>query len=180
MRDREPILELLRGHAVVDAQEAAMLERITGFVEREPACGERSTCEGHLTGSAWILDLSTRKVLLLHHAKLDRWLQPGGHADGDLDLQRVARREAEEETGLTGLRSLGDGIFDVDVHWIPERREDPGHWHFDMRFCFLADSRQPLTVSTESHALAWVPLDRVSDYTQEESVLRMVRKSAVL
>ncbi|MDD5261626.1 MAG: NUDIX hydrolase [Methylacidiphilales bacterium] len=177
MPQRNPVLELLAGYKAFDGNEAALLERILEFVRREPACFERSTQEGHLTGSAWVLDPAAKKVLLLHHAKLGKWLQPGGHADGDPDLERVARREVFEETGLEGLELSGNGIFDVDAHWIPAWKDDPGHWHFDVRFCFLADSNAPLRVNAESHELAWVPLDRVGEYTQEESVRRMVRKS---
>jgi 8-oxo-dGTP pyrophosphatase MutT (NUDIX family) len=113
-------------------------------------------------------------VLLTHHRKLDRWLQLGGHSDGDPDTLAVARREAEEESGLP-VRVLGTAIFDLDVHEIPARKGDPAHYHYDVRFIFVAD-HEGFEVSDESHDLAWVPIDGLADYSTEESLLRMGRK----
>ena len=95
-----------------------------------------------------------RRVLLTHHRKLGRWLQLGGHADGDRDLARVALREAEEESGLRGL-VVEPAIFDLDRHWIPERGAEPGHWHYDVRYVVRATGGEDFIVSDESHALAW-------------------------
>jgi 8-oxo-dGTP pyrophosphatase MutT (NUDIX family) len=116
-------------------------------------------------------------VLLVHHRKLDKWLQPGGHADGDPDLLAVALREAREETGLTRLRAVSPEVFDVDRHWIPPRNDTPGHWHLDLRFLVEADPEEELIVSDESHDLMWVELTRVAVLNPEESMLRMVRKT---
>ena len=91
---------------------------------------------------------------MTHHRKLDRWLQLGGHADGDRDLAAVALREAEEESGLVDLVVLPD-IFDLDRHWIPERGDVPGHWHYDVRYVVRATGSEDFAVSDESHALAW-------------------------
>ena len=147
------------------------------FVEEHTDCLRRSCVPGHLTGSAWIVSPDRRLVLLTHHLKLDKWLQLGGHADGEEDLQAVARREALEESGLVHVQPVGTGVFDVDRHWIPLRREDPGHYHYDLRFLFEADPRQPLAISTESKDLAWVELTRVMALNPEESMARMVRKT---
>ncbi len=134
---------------------------------------------GHLTGSAWVVDASWSRVLLLHHGKLNRWLQPGGHADGDLDLARVALREAKEESGLTRLRLVERCIFDLDIHEIPARGPEPSHLHFDVRYLIEGDIEESLVLSDESHALEWVELDRLKDYTTEGSVCRMARKCAL-
>jgi 8-oxo-dGTP pyrophosphatase MutT (NUDIX family) len=115
-------------------------------------------------------------VLLTYHRQLNKWLQPGGHADGDPDLLAVARREAREETGLTRLHAVSPGVFDVDRHWIPPRGDTPGHWHYDVRFLLEADPAEALIVSDESHDLLWVDLARVAVLNPEESMLRMVRK----
>ena len=87
------------------------------FLHSAPEVFERSHPPGHFTGSAWLVSADGTRVLLMHHRKLDRWLQPGGHADGDTDLARVALREAQEETGVADLRVEGD-IFDIDRHRI--------------------------------------------------------------
>ncbi|MDR1010766.1 MAG: NUDIX domain-containing protein, partial [Opitutaceae bacterium] len=103
---REAVLKMLRAHAAknLDAREASMAADMIRFVGEHEDCAERSLLIGHLTGSAWIVDAERRRVLLTHHRKLDKWLQPGGHADGELDLASVAMREAREESGLTKLR----------------------------------------------------------------------------
>ena len=147
------------------------------FVETHADCLLRSQLTGHLTGSAWIVDPSRRLTLLTHHRKLDKWLQLGGHADGDPDLLAVALREAREESGLTGLRAVSPEPFDIDRHRIPARKDVPEHWHYDLRFMIEADPAAPLTVTDESHDLAWVAVNEVTHLNAEESMARMVRKT---
>lgn len=147
------------------------------FVAAQADCLLRSCAPGHLTGSAWIVSPDRRRTLLTHHRKLDKWLQLGGHADGDGDLRAVAQREAEEESGLAGVVPVGGEIFDVDRHWIPPRKDEAGHYHFDLRFRFEADPAAPLVVSSESKDLAWVELAQVTALNPEESMARMVRKT---
>lgn len=154
-----------------------MATEIIRFVEGHADCLLRTCALGHLTGSAWIVDVSRHRALLTHHRKLDKWLQPGGHADGDSDLLAVALREAREETGLTRLTAVSPEIFDVDRHWIPSHGEVAGHWHFDLRFLVEADPEEALWVSDESHDLMWVELTRIAVLNPEESMLRMVRKT---
>jgi 8-oxo-dGTP pyrophosphatase MutT (NUDIX family) len=176
---RRTLLELLEKFAVsplCTSSETAAHARILDFVTRQPACFERATPEGHITGSAWILDHARAACLLTHHKKLNLWLQPGGHADGDSDVQAVAHREAREESGIPDLTLLSPEIFDVDVHVIPARKQDPEHLHFDIRFAFVALEGAQYVVSDESHALAWVKRDEVSTYNTDDSVLRLADK----
>jgi 8-oxo-dGTP pyrophosphatase MutT (NUDIX family) len=177
---RQSLLNLLHQHQPCDAHEAAMLRQFVAFVEQHPDCFERSLTVGHVTGSAWILDRDRTHVLLTHHRKLNKWLQPGGHADGDADVLGVALREAVEETGLTHIEPASNEVFDVDIHAIPARGHEPQHFHYDVRFLFHADRNTPLVITEESHDLAWVPLDNVRGYDVDESVLRMVAKTPQL
>jgi 8-oxo-dGTP pyrophosphatase MutT (NUDIX family) len=179
---RDTVLGLLRNHVgkTSDAHEAAMLAATLAFVETEPNCAERTLAVGHLTGSAWIVDATRTRTLLTHHRKLHMWLQLGGHADGDLDLAAVAFREAQEESGLTRLRLVSGGLFDVDRHRIPARTNEPEHWHYDLRFMVEADPAEPFVVSEESHDLAWIEIARMAEFNGEESMLRMARKTLVL
>lgn len=136
----------------------------------------RAREEGHFTGSAWLVDRSGRKVLLTHHRKLDRWLQLGGHADGEQDLSAVALKEAQEESGLSNLRVDPD-IFDLDRHWIPERADVPGHWHYDVRHVVHAGANENFVVSDESHALAWRDIaELAADPDADGSMRRMAAK----
>ena len=155
-------------------QEAAAVARFDAFVDSHPDCFHRSCRVGHITGSSWLVDVAGDRVLLAHHRKLGRWLQPGGHSDGDPDTLAVALREAREESGLE-VRVLDDAIFDIDVHRIPARDREPAHLHFDVRFVVQAEHDR-FRVSDESYALAWVPTAELGDLTDEESVLRMARK----
>lgn len=132
---------------------------------------------GHFTGSAWVVSGDGTRVLLTHHAKLNRWLQPGGHADGDADLARVALREAQEETGVAGLQLEDGTIFDLDRHAIPARKSEPEHWHYDVRYVVRAGVDERFVVSAESHALAWREIAAVADDPgADDSVRRMARK----
>jgi 8-oxo-dGTP pyrophosphatase MutT (NUDIX family) len=146
------------------------------FVDTHPDCCERTCVPGHLTGSAWVVSADGRRTLLLHHRKLDRWLQPGGHADGDTDLARVALREAEEETGLRDL-VVEPAVFDLDRHAIPARGAEPEHWHYDVRFVVRATGSEDFAINEESNALAWREIAEVAtDPHTDESVRRMARR----
>lgn len=177
---RADLLELIREHVPADAHEAEMCGRLAEFVAAHEDCCERGLKIGHVTGSAWIVDRSRSYTLLTHHGKLDKWLQLGGHADGEANVRNVALREAMEESGLGSVRALSEKIFDVDIHLIPARRDEPEHFHYDVRFLLEADRAEPLQISSESKDLQWVAMERVAELTQEESVLRMVRKTLAL
>jgi 8-oxo-dGTP pyrophosphatase MutT (NUDIX family) len=158
-------------------EEAEVAVLFTTFLGSADEVFARTHAVGHFTGSAWVVSADGRRVLLTHHRKLDRWLQPGGHADGDTDLARVALREAEEETGVLGLRLEDDAIFDLDRHLIPARKTDPDHWHYDVRYVVRCGSDERFVVSEESHALAWRGIAEVAiDPAVDPSVRRMAAK----
>ncbi|MEM7041117.1 MAG: NUDIX hydrolase [Bacteroidota bacterium] len=175
---RRPLLEALARHTPHDAEEAEMRDRMQAFVESTIDCFERSHLAGHVTGSAFIVSPTRDAVLLMHHRKLNRWLQPGGHCDGDPEFVAVTCREVLEETGL-GLEPVSTDIYDVDIHWIPERKQVPGHWHYDVRLLFVADPATPLLINAESTALAWVPLQDLHAKNSDRSILRMAEKLAI-
>lgn len=141
----------------------------------------RTRLAGHFTGSAWLVSADGERILLTHHRKLDRWLQLGGHADGERDLAKVALTEAEEESGLSGL-VLEDGLlFDIDKHWIPERKDVPGHWHYDARYVVRALGSEAFVVSEESLALAWrtvaeVAAEAIATPDGDPSLPRMAKR----
>ncbi|MEZ0469949.1 NUDIX hydrolase [Luteimonas salinilitoris] len=157
-----------------EAECAALFIALAGNARQDPFT--RGRLDGHFTASALLLSRDGRRTLLTHHRKLGLWLQPGGHADGDRDLARVALREAEEETGLSEL-ILEPGIFDLDRHRIPEHKGVPAHWHYDVRYVIRAGDDEAFVVSEESHALAWRDLETlVGDSTVDASLRRMARK----
>ncbi len=129
--------------------------QVLAFTGRHPDCLLRSCGPGHLTGSALVLDPATGRVLLIHHAKLDRWLQPGGHADGEGNLGLVALTEATEETGLEGLRLVTPAI-DIDVHAIAARPGEPAHDHLDLRFLVLCGPDTRAVPNAETRGARWI------------------------
>ncbi len=183
---RQPLLQHLDRYAARYPRETEVVARIRALVESHADCFERTCRPGHITGSAWVLSHDRSKVLLVHHAKLDRWLQPGGHADGETEIAEVVLREVREETGLTRLTLPTTGgvlvPLDLDVHIIPERIKngeliDDSHEHHDVRFLVVAEPDQQIAISEESHDLGWFTHAEVLAHTDEESVLRMLRKA---
>jgi 8-oxo-dGTP pyrophosphatase MutT (NUDIX family) len=157
---------------------APVVERFLTLLEH-PDAFERTHLPGHITGSAFIVSADFAYTLLVHHAKLNRWLQPGGHADGDKDVTRVALREANEETGLQNLALVSREIFDIDIHPIPNRKDFPQHDHYDVRYLFTASRDEKIVVSEESLDVKWVALSELEKYNGEESILRLRSKLKV-
>jgi len=176
---RKKLLDLLHTHVEADNNEAVMKQKMIDFVNTYDNCFDRELLIGHVTGSAWILDSTGKFVLLMHHRKLDKWFQPGGHCDGDSDVLHVALKEAEEETGLSEITVVSNAIFDVDIHPIPERKGIPAHLHYDVRYLLKADKSLPLLINDESNGLAWVELEKVQELNDSESMMRMVRKTLI-
>jgi len=172
---RQPLIDALDRYAARWPDEGAV-RHFTTWAREEALPFHRETQQGHFTASAWLVSADGERALLMLHRKLGRWLQPGGHADGDADLQGVALREAEEETGLTGLEVLPD-IFDVDRHVIPARGSEPEHWHYDVRYAVVARGSEHFIVNEESLELAWRPVDEIAaDPALDASLRRMAAK----
>ncbi len=153
----------LAAHTSADEKEARDVHFVLDFLDAHADDAHlRAQVEGHLTGSGFVLDAARAHVLLLHHGRLNRWLQPGGHGEGELEPRLIALREIQEETGLCGadLAPYPDQrILDVDVHEIPARPGEPKHFHLDLRYGFVAREGAEPRLSDESRALRWVPLD---------------------
>ncbi len=171
------LIEQLTIYTPFDAQERSKHQQMLIFLSKNTKAFHSKYLPGHVTGSAWVLDSSKIKVLMTHHVKLEKWLQLGGHADGQYDVLAVAMREAFEETGLLSLEPLSNNIFDVDVHTIPERKNFPQHFHYDVRFLFHADEVEPFHISNESYNLQWISMEDVSRFNDEDSVIRLIAKS---
>ena len=177
---RRPLLTLLSDYRERFPDEAETADRIESLVTTHEDCLLR-TCEvGHVTASAWIIDSERKHALLTHHRKLDRWLQLGGHVDGEPHVHLAALREAQEESGMERFRFLPDGPhpipIDLDVHPIPARPGEPAHFHHDVRFLLMAEPGQALAISDESNDLAWFTPAELALLDTDDSVRRMGRK----
>lgn len=164
----------LAAYAPADGTQGARRDDLAAFVDEHPDALERTCRPGHLTGSALVVHADGERLAVLHHAKLDRWLQPGGHADGDGNLAHVAWREATEETGIVGLVVLRPAI-DIDVHEVAPPSEEP-HQHLDVRFVVLAPPDAVLVGNDESHDLRWVLLEELAALGADEGLLRLARR----
>jgi 8-oxo-dGTP pyrophosphatase MutT (NUDIX family) len=181
---RVPLVESLQHLVPADEEEARDRDQIMDFVLRHPRPFNRGIEEGHLTGSAVVVSADGTRVLLLHHRKLDRWLQPGGHADpGETTGEQVALREAFEETGLEGL-ALRPGAprpLDVDVHDIPARAHEAAHQHLDLRY--LVDAPPGATLSPQMEELReirWVDWNEVGALGPDHGLRRALGKARAL
>ena len=161
-----------------DDQQAAVRAEILAFVDDHPDALLRSCLTGHLTGSALVVDADAERVLLLFHRKLQRWLQPGGHVDGDANLAASARREAEEETGIDGLAVVVPPI-DLDIHVVRPPSEAP-HRHLDVRYLVLAPPGAVEHGNHESEALRWVRPDEVADLGLDVGTHRLIKRGLEL
>lgn len=162
-----------------DAEETEMQQAMLKFVDNYADCLWRTQLLGHITASAWVLDETRENVLLIHHKKLDRWLQPGGHADGEAETLAVAQREVWEETGLE-TEPISQQIFDLDINPIPARGSEPAHYHYDLRYLLQPSLGAKLQINEEVKAAEWVSLGQVQLRCHERSILRMVEKSMAL
>ena len=175
------LLPLLERYANTNPNEASVVARFRDLLAREPRCLERDCFPGHVTASAWILSPDASQALLTHHRKLGRWLQLGGHVDGQVEVWQAALREAREESGMEhfSFEQPGDPppVFDLDVHEIPARGAEPAHAHHDIRFLLRALSGQALRRNEESQGLRWVSGAELSALGADESVLRLQRKA---
>ncbi len=145
--------------AVLPAAQEAHRDRVIEFCAEHPDALHRSCLDGHLTASAFVVEPVNESVALIHHRKLDLWLQPGGHADGEGNLALVARTEVEEEIGLSELRWVLPA-FDLNIHPIPARPGEPEHLHLDLRFLAVVpngatDSELRVNID-ETRGAAWV------------------------
>ena len=178
------LAESLRRHVPSDEEEARDRQRILAFLLRHERPFDRGIVEGHLTGSAVTVSADGARVLLLHHRKLDRWLQPGGHGDpGETTAEEVALREALEESGIEGLslHATAPRPLDVDVHEIPARPGEPAHEHLDLRYLVVAPEGAAVAPDlAELHSIRWVRWDEVEALSPDRGLRRALAKARAI
>ena len=172
----EHLIELLCVYRNTYPQESPTVDRYIEFVETHSDCFERTQLAGHVTSSAWLVNTQGTHVLLTHHRKLNRWLQLGGHADGHTSVLEVALKEAREESGIQEIHALAATLFDIDIHQIPARKNEPAHFHYDARFALQVSESDTFTVSDESHDLKWIKISELAKHSDDRSMLRMAEK----
>ncbi|MBN1206016.1 MAG: NUDIX hydrolase [Myxococcaceae bacterium] len=176
-----PLLELLARHVPADPKEREDLERMRAFATELERPFSRAQAPAHFTGSAVVVDPAGERVVLIHHGKLQRWLQPGGHAeeaDGG-SMEAAALREAREETGCqVRLHPSAPRPLDVDIHRIPARKDEPEHLHLDVRFLVIAEDPEALRHDpNESFGAQWLAWSEALARADEAPLSRLLRKA---
>lgn len=169
----------LATYTELHSPEIRMANDFLAFLKSHSDAFQRSCKIGHVTGSAFIVDPTMTRTLLVHHRKLDKWLQPGGHCDSGETALEAALREAAEETGICASALSPDCLFDIDIHQIPARADSPAHLHYDARYIFVAEPGITAT-SHESHAVEWVSFEEARCRNPERSIARMIAKAKAL
>ncbi len=184
------LVDILSRHRASEVREEADRIRMMEFARAHPDPFDRGIQEGHFTGSGLVMAEDGSAVLLLHHLKLHRWLQPGGHGEpGETRGENVASREVAEETGLTPrLHPGAPRPFDLDIHTIPARKLDPTHEHLDLRYLFIADPEEPLRAEppdglgspASGPSLRWFDVEEALAMDLDPGLKRMIRKARVI
>jgi 8-oxo-dGTP pyrophosphatase MutT (NUDIX family) len=175
--NKQDTLNSLQQYTPFDEDDAVFLTQTIEFVQKNDDFWQRTNLDGHLTGSAWVVSHSRSKVLLIHHLKLEKWFQPGGHADDtDDSLQETARREAIEECGLQILTLEQEGIFDIDIHPIPAKGDVPAHLHYDIRYLFSTPEEVTAFDPSEIKGMQWMDLESLKSPEISASLRRMALK----
>jgi 8-oxo-dGTP pyrophosphatase MutT (NUDIX family) len=173
---RNLLIELLKNYFPISEEEKKYKVRMLDFIIRHENCFDRSLESGHITASAWLLNKKTSHALLMHHTKLNIWVQLGGHCDGDFNPLAVAIKEASEESGLSSIVPVQEKIFDIDIHLIPKNKNQKSHYHYDVRFLLKVENNDEIQPNHESKELRWVDKDLRKFPTTSLSVTRMFNK----
>jgi len=178
---RNDLLNLLRDYRTRFMDEVAYLRRAIIHIEQNENVFDR-TAPVHITASTWVVSPDRERILLLHHRKYGHWFQPGGHADGDTDVLRIALKECSEETGLdhSQIKLIDSSIFDVDLHDVPRVGQAQAHGHIDIRFLVEIDDTLIIPGNNESHEVKWFSLYEVMQMNRFRSTYRMLEKTRCL
>jgi len=163
---------VLQAYVPPSAAQAEERARMLAFLQEHEAPLERRCLAGHFTASALVIHADGERALLTHHRKLKRWLQLGGHCDGEANPARAALIEATEESGIEQL-SIDPSPVDLDIHRIPARAGEPEHLHLDLRYLVYAAPGAREVIGEESLDLAWVSTDELAGLDSDDSVRRL-------
>ncbi len=176
----EKLIEQLKSYTPYNEKETADRDVMVDFAQSHPDCLSRENKIAHFAATAWVTNPARTKVLMVYHNIYNSWAWSGGHADGESDLMAVAIREIAEETGVTELKPLCDGIFRLNVLTVEGHYKKGkyvnSHLHLDVEYLFEADDTAPLKVKEdENSAVGWVDIDKIDSVVTEEKMKPIYR-----
>jgi ADP-ribose pyrophosphatase len=135
----------------------------------------------HITSSAFVINKTKDKVLMVHHNIYNSWSWTGGHADGEEDLLAVAIKEVKEETGVRNVRSVSSNIFSLDIltvlGHVKRGKYVAPHLHLSVAYLVEADENELLIIKAdENSGVKWIPIEEVNTYSDEPHMQKVYSK----
>lgn len=166
------IYKQLTNYQAFNKQEERDIEVFLQYLENFENCFLRDNIHGHFCSSSFVLNKQRDKLLMIYHKIYQSWGWLGGHADGDTDLEHVARKEVEEESGVAGLELLVDGFFTIDtlpvLGHLKKGAYVPAHVHLSCAYLFEADEDSELLLNEdETEGVAWKDLGQIVSASTE-------------
>lgn len=142
----------------------------------------------HFTASVYILD--GKRILLIFHPKLKKWLPPGGHIEPNESPVEAARREVKEEVGLD-IEIIPDEHVWVN-HWnaksfprpflclaeeIPATEKEEAHEHLDLIYRATTPNPNALTLCPD-HPAKWLTLEEIESLEKDVAIFAETQEVA--
>lgn len=177
-------VKALEDYVPYNEQEARDKELFLAFVRKNSDCLERSNAAGHVTVSAWTVNQTRTKTLMVYHNIYNSWSWIGGHADGDDNLPAVALRELQEETGIMGADFRQDGIFSIEILTVDghEKRGQyvPSHLHYNVTYLIEADEMSPIrSKEDENSGVRWMTFEEAMEASTEPWMVERIYRKLV-
>lgn len=158
--------EQIERYQPINEQEAVDQQVMLAYMNSTKDVLTRENKIAHFSASGWVVNKSREKVLMIYHNIYQSWAWTGGHADGESDLLQVARREAQEETGITKIKTMSDKIASLEILTVNGHQKRgvyvPSHLHLNVTYLLEADDSETLMIKEdENSAVRWIPKGEV-------------------
>lgn len=166
-------INLIKEYVPYNEQETKDKEVILNCINIFDDVLNRTNELAHMTSSTFVVNKTKDKVLMVHHNIYNTWSWIGGHNDGDSDFLKVAIKELKEETGVSNIKVLGNGIYSLDVldvkSHIKKGKYVSPHLHLSVAYLVEAQENEKLIIKEdENSGVMWIPINRINEYVENE------------